>query len=117
MTDKYGLIRGAVLGHNSIEAWYDGRRRLFSPILLGTRAGEQHVLAYQYGGSSEEPLGPDGSPKNWRCLRVSQLTRIRVIPGVWHITPKGHGHQTCMDQIDAAAYRPSPARRRLRRVA
>lgn len=113
----YALIRGAVLEHNSIEAWYQGRRRLFSPFLLGTKAGEEHVLGYQFGGSSEKPLVPDGSPQNWRCLRVSQLTRVKVIRDTWHSVPMGKGYQHCIDQIDVSAYRPSAARRRLRPAA
>src|SRR5437667_147987 len=41
---EYGLIRNAVLERDSLSAWYQGLPRIFSPVLLGTKAGEPHVL-------------------------------------------------------------------------
>ena len=114
---KYSLIRKAVLQRDSVSAWYNGHRRLFSPVLLGSKAGDQHVLGYQFAGTSEKPLAPDGSPENWRCLRVLDLTRVKVMPGVWHAVKKGHGFQNCIDQVDVSAYRPTARRRQLRLAA
>jgi hypothetical protein len=115
---KYELIRSAVLERASVSAWYKGHFRVFSPFLLGAKAGDPHVLGYQFDGTSEEPLGPEGTVDNWRCLRVAELTKVKVLTGVWHPVPKGvKGHQNCIDQIDVAAGRAATARRQLRRAA
>jgi hypothetical protein len=115
--DTYELIRNAVLERDSLSGWYKGHLRLFSPLLLGTKAGEPHVLGYQFGGTSEDVLGPDGSMKNWRCLRVGQLTKATVIPGIWHAAPMGKIHQHCIDQVDVSAHHPSAGNRHLHRAA
>jgi len=114
---NYELIRSAVLERDCLSAWYQGKLRLFSPVVLGTKAGEPHVLGYQFGGTSRQPLGPDGSPRNWRCLRVSELTDVNLIPGVWHTAGRRKGVQNCIDQIDVSAGRPPSAAHRLRRAA
>src|SRR5207253_4303650 len=114
---EYGLIRNAVLERDSLSAWYQGLPRIFSPVLLGTKAGEPHVLGYQFDGTSHQPLRPDGSPENWRCLRVSELTEVNLLPGIWHIARKGKGSQNCIDQVNVSAYRPSPSNSRLGRAA
>jgi hypothetical protein len=114
---KYDLLRNAVLERDCVSAWYQGKLRLFSPVVLGTKAGEPHVLGYQFGGTSQQPLGPDGSPRNWRCLRVSELTDVNLLPGVWHTAGRRKGVQNCIDQVDVSAGRPSSAQSRLRRAA
>jgi hypothetical protein len=105
---KYDLIRNAVLERESVSAWYKGHLRVFSPFLLGTKTGDPHVLGYQFDGTSEEPVGPEGSSENWRCLRLAGLTKIKVLPGIWHPVPRrAKGHQSCIDQVDVSAYRRS----------
>jgi hypothetical protein len=112
------MIRSAVLERASVSAWYKGHFRVFSPFLLGTKAGDAHVLGYQFDGTSEEPLVPEGTVDNWRCLRVAGLTKVKVLPGIWHAVAKGvKGRQNCIDQVDVAAGRPLSARSRLRRAA
>jgi hypothetical protein len=90
---KYGLIWNAVLARASLSAWYEGHLRIFSPFVLGTKAGDPHVLGYQFDGTSHEPLGPEGSPENWRCFRVAELTKVKPFPGDWHATGRGKGFQ------------------------
>jgi hypothetical protein len=115
---KYELIRDAVLDKASLSACYKGHLRVFSPFLLGTKAGDPHVLGYQFDGTSDEPLGPEGSPENWRCLRVAELTKIKVLPGIWHPAPKGSkGQQNCIDQVDVSAQGLPAGRRQLRKAA
>jgi hypothetical protein len=114
---KYDLLRNSVLERDCVSAWYQGNLRLFSPVVLGTKAREPHVLGYQFGGTSHQPLGPDGSPRNWRCLRVSELTDVNLLPGVWHTAGRRKGVQNCIDQVDVSAGRPSSAAHRLRRAA
>ena len=114
---KYELIRNAVLGRDSVSAWYHGHLRLFSPFLLGTKADDPHVLGYQFGGTADKPLGPEGDQENWRCLRVAGLTRVKLLPGTWHAVPKGKGFQHCIDQVDVWADSPTSATHRRRRAA
>jgi hypothetical protein len=114
---KYDLIRNAVLAQDSFSAWYQGHLRLLSPFVLGTKAGEPRVLAYQFGGTSHKVLAPDGSPENWRCLRVSELTEVNVLPGMWHAPRKGRSFQHCVDQVHVTAGRPPSATQRLRSAA
>ena len=114
---KYDLIRNAVLGRDSLSAWYKGHLRLFSPFLLGTKAGDPHVLGYQFGGTSEQPLRPEGDPKNWRCLRLAELTSIKLLPGTWHAVQKGNNLQHCIDHVDVWAGSPHLAKDDLRRAA
>src|SRR5205807_1510016 len=113
----YRLIRDAVLERDSLSAWYKGHLRLFSPFLLGTKASEPHVLGYQFDGTSDKPLAPEGSSQNWRCLRVADLTKVKLLPGVWHQLVKGKGLQHCIDKVDVYAYGPTAKRRKLRRAA
>ena len=114
---KYDLLRNAVLARDSVSAWYQGHLRLLSPFVLGTKAGDPHVLAYQFGGTSHKVLAPDGSPENWRCLRVSELIEVNVLPGMWHAPLKGRSYQHCVDQVDVTAGRSPAAAHRLRRAA
>jgi hypothetical protein len=79
---KYALIRNAVLARDNVSAWYQGHLRLISPFVLGTKGGDPHVLGYQFGGTSHRELAPEGSEENWRCLRVSELTEVKVLPGM-----------------------------------
>jgi hypothetical protein len=113
---KYELIRSAVLGRDSISAQYQGHLRLFSPAVLGTKAGDPHVLGYQFGGTSHEPL-PPGSPRNWRCLRLAELTEVNVLPGIWQTARQRKGFQNCVDQVDVSVGRPASAKHRLRPAA
>jgi hypothetical protein len=115
---NYDLVRNAVLQRQSLTCWYKGHLHLFSPFVLGSKAGDQRVLGYQFGGTSEKALVPDGSPLNWRCLRVAEMTQLTAIPGIWHAAPVGHkSHQQCIDQVDVLAGRQPSAVHRLRRAA
>ena len=113
----YLLIRNAVLTRANVSAWYQGHLRLISPFVLGTKAGDPHVLGYQFGGTSHRALAPEGSPETWRCLRVSELTEVKALPGIWHAPHIGRSYQNCIDQVDVSAGRPSSPKNRPRRAA
>jgi hypothetical protein len=114
---NYGLIRNAVLKKTSLSAWYKGHARFFSPFVLGTKADDPHVLGYQFDGTSEKPLKPEGSTENWRCFRVAELTSVRALPGIWHAVQKGKRFQHCIDHVDVSAGRPPAGKHQLRRAA
>src|SRR5207248_10469210 len=113
----YVLIRNAVLARDNVSAWYQGHLRLISPFVLGTKAGDPHVLGYQFGGTSHRALAPEGSAENWRCLRVSELTEVKVLPGKWHAPHIGRSFQHCIDRVDVSAGRTPSPKNRLRLAA
>lgn len=98
---KYQIVRNAILNKKPIAATYDRRERLLCPHALGL--GKEHTpmcLSYQFGGASSRPLGPDGSPKNWRCMAVNEMIDVRIILGAWHTAPGHSREQTCVKSID-----------------
>lgn len=97
----YQLIRQAILEKKCMEATYNGFHRMMCPHTLGkNKEGEEQALFYQYGGQSSKGLQPHGSPRNWRCLRVEELSSLKIIVGTWQGGPNHSTPQTCVDQID-----------------
>ena len=100
----YRLLRKAVTSRQSVAARYDGFPRLLCPPRLGhNSAGQARVLCYQYGGESSTRLEPNGSPANWRCMKVEKFTRIEVVDDVWHTAPNHSRPQTCITDVDVDA--------------
>jgi hypothetical protein len=101
--DTYALIRQAVLNKDQVIAVYGGLPRQLCPHALGTKKGVPHGIFYQFGGTSSHPLGPPGSPLNWRCMMINELSEVRVIKGPWYSAPTDGNampHHTCIDTID-----------------
>jgi hypothetical protein len=91
------LIRRAVISRRSVFAFYHGHDRFFCPHRLGrNRDGELRALCYQYGGTSESGLEPEGSPKNWRCIAVERLSNVMLRRGRWRTAPNHSRPQTCI---------------------
>ena len=100
-TVAYQLIRQAILEKKCMAASYKGLHRMMCPHTLGTsKKGEEQALFYQYAGESSSGLQPPGSPKNWRCLRIEDLSNLQIIEGPWHGGPNHSVPQTCVDEID-----------------
>lgn len=112
MSTVYELVREAVIEKLQVVAVYKGCTRQMCPHVLGWKrvAGrrgdgdsrEAHALFYQFGGDSRSGLGPDGSPDNWRCIRVDQLRHVTLRRGPWHTAPNLVRPPTCVDEIDVA---------------
>lgn len=89
-----------------VSAVYGGHYREMCPHVLGRKRDRLHCLFYQYGGESSTGPVSDGSPDNWRCIPVAELTTLRLHDGPWHWGPPGHGGtQTCVDVVEAVAGR------------
>ena len=101
-TEAYSVIRSAIVNKQSVEAVYQGHRRLMSPHVLGySKTGREQALFYQFGGTSKSGLEPVGSPNNWRCIPVALLTEVRVMDsGEWETGPNHSRPQTCVSSID-----------------
>lgn len=101
-TEAYSVIRQAILSKQSVEAMYQGHRRLMSPHVLGyNKYLREQALFYQFGGTSKSGLEPVGSPNNWRCIPVQLLTELRVLEsGEWETGPNHSRPQTCVSTIE-----------------
>jgi hypothetical protein len=94
------ILTEAISTKQQVVARYGGEERVFSPHALGTKRGVDHVLVYQYAGGSQRGLPPGGE---WRCLRVDELSEIRLERGAWRTAPNVFNPQTCLDDIEVVA--------------
>jgi hypothetical protein len=99
---SYELVRQAIVEKKAITAYYHGQFREMCPHVLGTKRGVRHALFYQFGGqSNSRPIQPDGSPANWRCIDIDQLSNVAVADiEEWHSAPDHSRPQTCVDFVD-----------------
>lgn len=96
-SDLYSLIRQAIEQRLQILATYQGLYREMCPHAIGVnKRGEPQALFYQFGGESHEPLGPPGSSKNWRCLRIDALSNVSIRAGEWQTAPHHTRPNTCV---------------------
>ena len=102
--ETYKLVRSAVVGKTPMAASYRGRPRLLYPHRLGwNRKKQSRVLCYQYGGDSERGLEPAGSPANWRCMAVDELSEVKLLEDIWRTAPNHWRPQTCIADVDVDA--------------
>jgi hypothetical protein len=100
----YRTVYGAVESRQPISAEYHGLPRLFCPHRLGRNSkGDLRVLCYQYGGESERGLGPPGSPANWRCIVLSELSEVEVLDEPWRTAPNHSRPASCIVEVDIDA--------------
>jgi hypothetical protein len=100
-SEKYNVIRQAIINKHQIVAIYQGYVREMCPHCIGWKNGKEQALFYQFGGSSERGLGADGSSANWRCIPIAGLFQVEEREGEWHTCKSSHSRpQTCVGQID-----------------
>ena len=96
------LVVAAVRSRRPVRAVYQEHEREFCPHVIGrNRKGQWRVFAYQYGGSSRSVLADKGG---WRCLAVSELSRVALLDDSWHTAP--HEPQWCVMDVEADADHP-----------
>jgi hypothetical protein len=96
----FALILQAMEERKNVVAMYHGFERHMSPHTLGHKNGREKALLYQFAGGSSSGLGAPGSPDNWRCLFVDQLSAARIEGGDWRTAIGGHSRpQTCVGEI------------------
>jgi len=100
--EVYAVIRQAITNRDVVVASYRGHVREMCPHVIGKKNGRAQALFYQFAGGSSGGLKPDGSPSNWRCLRIDELSEVatRELEGEWHTAPNYSTIQTCVDEID-----------------
>ena len=102
--DVYRLVWTAVASRRPMEAYYEGRRRLFCPHRLGrNQNADLRVLCYQYGGESDSGLQSVGSPANWRCLALEKLSKVKSLDGPWRTAPNHSRPTSCVIDADIDA--------------
>jgi hypothetical protein len=96
----YAIIAEAIENRRIIEADYNGHRRSMCPHVLGiSRKGRYQCLLYQFAGGSSTGLSPPGSPDNWRCIPISELTCVEARDGEWHTASNHSRPQTCVRDV------------------
>ncbi len=91
--EDLAVVIAAVQQRRVVEATYESKRRLFCPHLIGAKAGQVKVFAWQFGGESSGPL------PQWRCFDMTSLSAARLVEGWWRrgeIT--AHGRQACVER-------------------
>lgn len=102
--EVYARVRNAVINRKPISAVYHRLYRLLCPHRLGwNRSRQSRVLCYQYGGESESGLEPEGSPANWRCIAVAELSEVELLQDAWRTAPNHSRPQTCVVELDVDA--------------
>ena len=102
--DIYRLVWTAAASKRPMEAYYEGRRRLFCPHRLGrNQRGDLRVLCYQYGGESDSGLQSVGSAANWRCLALEKLSKVKLWDGPWRTAPNHSRPTSCVIDADIDA--------------
>jgi hypothetical protein len=100
----YAMIREAIFNKDIIVARYHGYVREMCPHVIGKKNGRAQALLYQFAGESSSGLQPDGSPANWRCLRVDELSNVSIKEslGAWHTASTySAAVQKCVSEIEA----------------
>lgn len=98
---NYDLVKQAIKEKKQIHCQYSGKKRLLCPHLLGKKGGKEHGLFYQFDGSSVSGTIVHGSPSNWRCMAIAELTEIELLAGPWHTVANfDSATQKCIEEID-----------------
>ena len=100
MSSSYSVIRDAIVNKKQVLAVYQGFPREMCPHVIGTKKDVEQALFYQFGGESSSGLKPAGSPGNWRCMPISELSNVSSRAGEWHTGSNHSRKQTCVDIVD-----------------
>ncbi|MES2672311.1 MAG: hypothetical protein V4673_18080 [Pseudomonadota bacterium] len=96
----YQIVRDAILNRKQIIAIYQDHEREMCPHVIGMKNGKEKALFYQFDETSSKGKIIAGSPQNWRCLFLDELTNVIARDGVWHTADNHSSTQTCVDEID-----------------
>jgi hypothetical protein len=98
--ETYELLGRAAARRQPVGAVYDGLPRLLCPHVLGRKAGQFRVLAYQIGGRSSGGWPQTASQAGvWRCLAVEKLSQVELSAEAWRTQPRSR-RQTCIHEVD-----------------
>jgi predicted DNA-binding transcriptional regulator YafY len=92
-SEAFRLLHRAILERKQVTCTYGGFPRELCPVVLGHKADEAMLLAYQFGGKSHRAL------PEWRCFRVAEMTDIALRDGPWVADSQHRSTQTCVDSV------------------
>jgi hypothetical protein len=93
----YQRIAEAMRNRKPMACVYDGRVRVFCPIVLGHSQGQEKALVYQFAGSTSK--GPLTAPE-WKCFFVSKMHAIEIRDGTWRSGDRHRKPQSCVEIVD-----------------
>jgi hypothetical protein len=94
----YDLFTVAMAARKQVLCIYEEHVREPCPFILGhNKAGEEAVLAFQFGGSSSGGLPRRGE---WKCLRLAKVTNAELRDGPWHGGERHSQRQSCVAIVD-----------------
>ena len=100
-SSQYDSVRSAILNKQQVFANYNGYFGALCPHVIGwNKNGEEQCLFYQFDGESSSGRIVPRSPKNWRCISLSNLENISIRDGKWHTASNHSRRQSCVHQID-----------------
>jgi hypothetical protein len=99
-TTNYITIKNAIVNKHQVVATYQGHVREMCPHVIGLKNGREQAFFYQFGGTSRSGQIVPGSPSNWRCIPVDDLSDLTTRPGSWHSCNNHSTKQTCVDDVD-----------------
>lgn len=99
LSHNFKLIEQAIREKKQVLATYDGKPRHLCPHVLGwNRDGFEQCLFYQFAGGSLTGLSSVRA-YNWRCMKVEEMSNIRLVDGEWHTAGNHSQEQTCVSDI------------------
>lgn len=83
------VIIAAIRQKVSLEVVYKNHARHISPVRIGWKTTDKeglhkNLLCYQFGGYSSRGLKPLGSPDNYRCWHLDDISSAVPIDSTWH---------------------------------
>ena len=101
----YRLFRAAIIGRKQLICHYQGLYRELCPHILGHTDGREVALIYQFAGESRRGLPRGGG---WKCLRLSEISEVRLREGPWHTGSSHRRRQPCVQAVDLDVNPSSP---------
>ena len=92
----FRLFNKAILDRRQVTCVYHEQYREVCPHILGYKEGDEKALVFQFGGRSASKLPRGGE---WRCLKLTDVTQIKLRDGPWHSGSYHRSTQRCVDTV------------------
>jgi uncharacterized protein len=100
MPSDYSRLQKAVLQRHTIKCLWKGLERQFCPYALGMKDGRAHIIVWQNGGKSWNPLRAQG---DWRCVPIAQITDLQRDERAWQCDSAPPPPHMALDLVDVIA--------------
>ena len=87
-------IKQAITNKKIIEFFYDGKKRIVEPYLIGnTTTGKQSLRAYQIGGNSNSKI------PSWKIFTIVKISNVKVTENTFSKRSDYNPNDRGMNQI------------------